>query len=154
MISEHIHGVLAHKRLVAYYLRLVASDLIRRAVEHDDSKFTPEELDAFERMTPILKTLTYGTDAYRDALKELGPALDHHYLANDHHPEHFKDGIEAMSLVQLLEMVCDWMAATARVKDGDIRKSLDINQERFKISPQLFSVLKNTVESIERMPDE
>src|SRR5690242_5622922 len=122
MLSEHISGVLEHKKLVATYLQTIANELIRRALVHDDSKFSAEELDDFERMTPILKTLTYGTDEYKAALKELGPALQHHYQVNDHHPEFFSDGIDAMNLIQIIEMVCDWMAATERVKDGDIEK--------------------------------
>ncbi len=145
MLSEHVSGVLDHKKLVAEYLYLVAFDLLQRARRHDDSKFSPEELDDFERMTPILKTLTYGSEEYKAALKELGSALSHHYQENDHHPEHFEGGISSMTLVELLEMICDWMAATKRVKNGDMHRSLDVNRERFKIDRQLFEVLKNTV---------
>jgi hypothetical protein len=53
-----------------------------------------------------------------------------------------------MSLIDLIEMVCDWMAATMRVKDGDIYKSLEINQERFGIDEQLAGIIKNTVVEI------
>ena len=45
-------------------------------------------------------------------------------------------------------MLCDWKAATLRHDDGDIQKSLDINAERFKLSPQLKQILKNTVEEM------
>lgn len=123
----------------------ILSDLFRRAIEHDDSKFAPEEFDTFERMTPILKTLTYGSDDYKEALKELGPALQHHYKVNSHHPEHFTDGINDMNLIDDLEMVCDWTAATQRVKDGDIFKSLEINTKRFGIDQEHASIIQNTI---------
>ena len=75
----------------------------------------------------------------------LKPALDHHYLNNDHHPEWHPNGVDAMDLCQLVEMFCDWKAATERTKDGDINKSIDINQERFKLDPQLVKIFKNSI---------
>lgn len=58
------------------------------------------------------------------------------------------DGINGMTLIDLIEMMCDWKAATLRHADGDIYKSLEINAERFKYSPQLKQILKNTIDEI------
>ena len=77
------------------------------------------------------------------------PALDHHYRENNHHPEYYEDGIKGMSLVDLIEMVCDWMAATKRVQNGDIYTSLEINKKRFGIDDQLAKILENTVVNIQ-----
>jgi hypothetical protein len=55
-------------------------------------------------------------------------------------------GIDGMDLVDILEMLCDWKAATLRHKSGDIMESLKINKERFKISDQLYKILVNTIE--------
>lgn len=57
--------------------------------------------------------------------------------------------INRMDLVDILEMLADWKAATMRHHNGNIRKSLAINQERFKISPQLSSIMANTVDLFE-----
>lgn len=55
-------------------------------------------------------------------------------------------GPEAMSLFDILEMLLDWKAATERMKDGgDIVKSLELNRERFNLSPQLERILENTI---------
>jgi len=55
-----------------------------------------------------------------------------------------------MSLFDVLEMLMDWKAATERMKDGgDIHRSLEINTERFKISPQLASILANTIREMQ-----
>lgn len=55
-------------------------------------------------------------------------------------------GIDGMTLLDVLEMLIDWKAATERMKDGgDIMKSLEINRGRFSISPQLESILLNTI---------
>ena len=154
MLSEHVSGVLDHKKQVALLLHAVSTELNKRAIEHDDSKFSFEELEAFEEATPHLKTLTYGSPEYRAALRKIKPAIQHHYQQNRHHPEYFEfeadglHGIDHMNLVDLIEMVCDWVAATKRVKDGDIYKSLPINKERFHISDQLNGIIKNTVDAL------
>jgi hypothetical protein len=42
-------------------------------------------------------------------------------------------------------MLADWRAATERNKAGNIRKSIEINTEKYNISPQLRKVIENTV---------
>lgn len=136
---EHIKNVSDSIHTVIEFLKL-------RAVLHDMTKLAPPELEYFDKYTPMLKTLTYGSDEYKQALKDLKPALDHHYAKNRHHPEYFENGIDGMNLVDIIEMFSDWFSAVKRMKDGDIYKSIDISAKRFNISPQLVSILKNSVE--------
>jgi len=82
------------------------------------------------------------------ALKEMGPALKHHYENNRHHPEHWTAGVNKMSLFDLIEMLADWAVAVQRHADGDLEESLKINKERFEISDQLYEILKNTAEDM------
>lgn len=56
-----------------------------------------------------------------------------------------RSGINGMSLLDLLEMVCDWKAATMRHADGNIVRSLEINQKRFDMTPQLAGIIRNTI---------
>lgn len=117
-----------------------------RATNHDESKLQEPEKSVFDECTAKLKAMAYGSDEYKAALAELKPALDHHYAANSHHPEHYLNGVFGMSLFDLLEMLMDWKAATERMKGGgDIHRSLEINTERFKLSPQLVAILGNTI---------
>lgn len=54
--------------------------------------------------------------------------------------------VNGMSLFDVLEMLMDWKAATERMKSGgDIVGSIVINTQRFKLSPQLVAILRNTV---------
>lgn len=135
--KEHINQV--RKRLLAF-----ADALLDRGEDHDLSKLGPEEKPIFDEMTPKLKTLTYGTQEYKDSLAALGPALKHHYENNSHHPEHYPNGIAGMCLLDLIEMYCDWQAATLRTKGGDFAKSLDVNEKRFAMDPQIASIFRNT----------
>ena len=139
---------LKHILQVKENITLIILQLSTRAVEHDASKLKTPEKEVFDKVTPLLKDLTYGSDEYKEALKEMGVALDHHYKNNRHHPEHFENGINGMNLVDIVEMFCDWYAATKRHDDGNIYNSLEINKTRFNLSDDLLAIFKNTAESV------
>lgn len=142
------HDTWRHINRVQQLMAAVAKELIDRAVRHDQSKLAPPEVNLFAEMTPKLAGVTYGSPEYEAYRKQLGPALAHHYAHNSHHPEHFKSGVEDMGLVDLLEMLVDWKASSERHNDGNIRKSIEINAERFGLTPQLRRILENTAASL------
>ena len=140
---------LKHIRWVNRFLIDFSTELLKRAQEHDQSKLESPEKDLFDEMTPILEKVEYNSPEYKESLERLKPALDHHYLVNSHHPQHYPNGVDDMTLHDLVEMYCDWRAAVLRTKNGDINKSIDINGDRFKMSPQLVQIFKNTLKSEE-----
>lgn len=79
-----------HINAVRNFMRIVIDNLQKRAQHHDKSKLESPEKEAFDVLTPRLKGLTYGSDEYRACLKEMKPAIEHHYANNSHHPEHYK----------------------------------------------------------------
>jgi hypothetical protein len=174
-----------HIRTVQKFIHLFVKNMLDRADAHDQSKLAPPEVAGFTEFTSKLKGTTYGSPEYKEFLKELGPALAHHYAKNDHHPEHFKpsepdqlliadmqalenchglpeqvkqrllinlgnqlevyaSSVCQMNLVQLVEMFCDWKAATLRHDDGNLRKSIEHNAGRFGMSRQLRLIFENT----------
>lgn len=184
-----------HIRQVRVLLHKFRGRLSHRAAGHDESKLEGPEKEAFDEFTPKLAATTYGSEEYKACLADLGPALEHHYAQNSHHPEHYRwhcavcdgsfsarqapasqwddgtshrfcprccsngsviweaelmdkpeHGIHGMTLLDLVEMFCDWKAATLRHKDGDIRRSIELNQKRFGYSDDLKRILLNTVE--------
>lgn len=131
----------AHIDLVASFIE----NFLNRAVVHDASKLEAPEKPVFDRVTPTLRALTYGSDEYKASLAEMGEALAHHYQANTHHPEHYPNGINGMSLFDIVEMaIADWPAAVSRHADGDLVTSLAINRKRFKMTAQLARIIRNT----------
>lgn len=146
--DDVIRSTARHIRRVGWLLTDVAADLSKRAVNHDASKWSPEEWPAFEMATPKLATLTYGSEEYKASLKAIKPAIRHHNQVNRHHPEHHKGGVNDMTLLDLMEMLCDWKAATERHHDGSIVKSFEHNKDRFGISPQLLTILQNTARGL------
>ena len=139
----------AHIAEVRGLLLAVAADLTHRAHVHDLSKLASPEVEVFDRVTPRLRELEYGSEAYKASLAEMGTALTHHYAHNDHHPEHHPNGVKDMTLIQVVEMLCDWMAATKRHATGDIRKSIELNATRFGYGEELKTLLLNTVTALE-----
>jgi uncharacterized protein DUF5662 len=133
-----------HIDKVRYHLHAVISELLERAYLHDATKLQSPEVEMFDELTPKLKGLKYGSPEYKAATDAMGPALQHHYEHNPHHPEHHPDGIRGMTLIDLVEMLCDWKAAGERTKDGDIHTSINQNRERFGVDPQLHDILHNT----------
>jgi hypothetical protein len=145
-----------HIERVQHFLSKAILNLQKRAGRHDASKLVSPELEAFDIATPKLAGLEYGSDEYRQSLRDLGPALQHHFEANDHHPEHYENGVLGMSLLSLLEMLCDWRAASERVKQRTddpskvktFEAGLRHNQERFGYSDELAEILLNTARDL------
>ena len=152
-----------HIDAVRALLDQVRRKIMDRALNHDLSKLESPEREVFEIYTEKLKGCTYGSNKYKQFLKEMKPALDHHYANNRHHPEHFslqiaddfeyfvkgkKNLICCMTLVDIVEMLCDWLAATKRHADGDIMKSIEINQKRFGYGDELKQIFINTIEAL------
>lgn len=138
----------AHIDQVRRLMTLCIHDLIERSVVHDASKLQSPEVEAFDIISPRLHGTTYGSDEYKATMREFKPALDHHVTQNTHHPEAHADGVHGMSMLDLLEMCCDWIAASRRHADGDVLKSLDINAERFGYGDELKGVLERTIWTI------
>ena len=142
MIAENTQE---HITKVGEFLTKLQVKLEDRKRLHDHSKLKEPEKTIFDEFTPKLKDCTYGSDEYKGYLESMKIALDHHYAENRHHPEHFENGIQDMNIVDICEMIADWKAASLRHADGDIMKSIEINQKRFGYSDELKSILINTV---------
>ena len=135
---------LLHIKRVNQLLSEAAIELISRGIVHDNSKLVQPEKEYFDRLTPKLKALVYGSKEYKESLDELKIALNHHYENNSHHPEHYENGVNGFDLFDLIELFMDWKAATERTSGGCIYKSIEINKERFNLSDQVCDIFTNT----------
>lgn len=138
-----------HIERVRNLLNTVIRELLLRQEKHDQSKLEEPEVALFTEYTPKLADCDYGSPKYQELKAGLKPALDHHYANNRHHPEHHADGIDDMNLIDLIEMLCDWKAASERHNTGNILRSIELNANRFSISPQLTRILGNTAKALD-----
>jgi hypothetical protein len=59
-----------------------------------------------------------------------------------------ESGINGMTLLSLLELFCDWKAASERHSSGDFIVSLVHNRVRFGLSDQVYTIFVNTAEAL------
>ena len=114
------------------YVNIFRAELIRRALIHDHDKCEEVVIIDGQQVPFQLAEYTVGSDyfiAKRGADAEYDSeeyrkiksaayaglnALDYHKRKiNDHHPEYYNDHKKDMTLLPLIEMVCDWWGAAA-----------------------------------------
>ncbi len=143
-IYDSTTDTLLHIKRVQELMIWFANELLNSALQHDHSKLEEPEKSTFDKITPLLKNTTYGSDEYKKIMAENKESIEHHQLHNPHHPEFYPNGINDMSLMDIVEMFLDWKAASERHTDGDIMKSIDIQKKRFDIDEQLCQIFRNT----------
>lgn len=150
-MGDSTADTLAHISKVRSRLFQLCAILFERADCHDVSKLREPEKSGYDRLVARLENIEYGSDEYRAALAEAKPVIAEHYAnpLNMHHPEHYPNGINGMTLLDVVEMLADWKAASERTKQGSIQKSLAVNKQRFGISDQLAEILENTVKALD-----
>lgn len=129
-------------------LNVFIAELLKRGERHDQSKLVEPELAYMVAHTDKLEGTTFGSPEYLAGKALMKPALDHHYAVNRHHPEHHKNGVNDMTIVDLLEMFADWKASSERHNDGNLRKSIEYNAIHFNMSMQLTCIFVNTMEQM------
>jgi len=137
-----------HMKMVLVLGNYIVKNLKERLETHDASKLSEEEKKLFDVFTPFPDDCIYGSEEYINHLENMKIALEHHYKMNKHHPEHYVNGIIGMSLIDLVEMIVDWKAASMRHIDGDILRSIEVSQKRFGYSDDLKQILINTIKEM------
>jgi len=136
-----------HRERVSEIINMIVCRLLDRSDRHDLTKLHPPEVEVLSEQTSKLHGLAYMGDEYKAQAEsvDMKPFFDHHYANNRHHPQHFPEGLKDMTLIDVVEMLCDWKAASERHSDGNILKSIEKNADRFDIPPVLAAILVNTV---------
>ena len=101
--------------------------LMARGRLHDASKLEEPEKSTFDSLIPQLAGVAYGSPEYEAAAERAKPGVEHHYRRNSHHPEHYGPaGVAGMDLFDLVEMVCDWMAAAEREPEDGVKLAYNV----------------------------
>ena len=108
-------------------------DLIK---EHDESKFSEEEFEPYAQKWFGDKKKT----------REYELAWKHHWLYNEHHPEHWLG--EDMPYIYILEMLCDW--GSFSIDKGDLKELSDFYFNKAKDDPEkdLSEATKEIIEDL------
>ena len=140
----HYMDYIQHTQWLMEGMSYVITNLLTRLLTHDRSKIGPDELDLYAKIVPGFKGLVYGTKEHEEHGKKLGPAWQAHCLDNRHHVEHFENGLHDMHLLDLIEMVCDWRAASLRSGKFDYETSVKQFANKNNVSHDLVTIIHNT----------
>ena len=91
-------------------LNISKFELERNIYNHDMSKFSSDEFDAYRNYFYPCSDETKDKESFNKAWK-------HHYTNNPHHPEYWKDeenNIKDMPNIYIAEMLCDWEAMSMK----------------------------------------
>lgn len=146
MAGESVVETLLHKMKMVELGNLFIIKLLERIAEHDDTKLSSPEVEAFDRMAGTIGAITYGSEEETEAKEQLKDALIHHYARERHHPEHFENGVKDMNMLDLVEHFLDCLSASIRHDDGNFRFSLKNNAERFHYSEEITKIFENTID--------
>lgn len=136
-IEKHISRIRKHLGIFIHLLN-------QRAIKHDESKLKSPEFEMWCEMDkePRYK---YGTEEYNAKMKKWQHLFDLHYRQNRHHPEHFNFGINGMTLVDLIEMLCDWLGYKDVLSITEAIETVERQMRRFGFTEELRNIMVNTL---------
>jgi hypothetical protein len=146
--TKTIVTILAHKLQVTSYLSRFADEIKNRALEHDASKLSNDEFSGFVQINRIAREHKYGSPEYMKSVKKTN-AVELHYCGNPHHPEHYQNGIDDMTLFDIIEMVVDWKAASKVYGQTSLEDSLVVSAKRFNLQDKHIYLIKLIINALE-----
>lgn len=140
MINQHIANVQLR-------MEKLSLELEKRSMEHDKSKLEEPEHSSWLFMDRNSSKPKYGTKEYVEKMKKYQSVFQAHYKdpRNRHHPEHWANGVYDMNLIDILEMLCDWVSYKENLSYAEASKIISENCKRFGFDEQLESLLRNTL---------
>lgn len=138
--------ILRHQTLVRKYLLALARELEARALLHDLSKLDLDEFGGFVEINQIARKHKFGSPEYKASVQN--DAVTLHYSRNPHHPEFHPGGLNDMNLLDLIEMVVDWRAASETYGKTLMSESLRIQKERYKMTDEQFHLIQLITEEV------
>jgi len=145
--TKTVVKLLAHNVRVTSYLAYLADAMKMRALIHDASKFSDDEFPGYVRVNRIAREHEYGSLEYMQSIKETG-AIALHFAKNSHHPEHYPNGIDDMTLLDIIEMVTDWKAASETYGQTSLEDALVIHTERFGLRNEHLYLIRLVIEAL------
>lgn len=140
-----------HRDLVRANVQRLTQELERRAIVHDASKLSVDEVEGFVRINAAARAHPYGSPEYvasMDSEKGPGGCITLHYARNSHHPEHH-DCAAKMGFLDIIEMVLDWKAASDGYGKMTLRGSLPVHRGRFMFTTAQWWLIEQVVDFIE-----
>lgn len=127
-------------------------ELRARIPIHDASKHGPHERQPYIWLTEFHRCRRSGEPfSYPPGVAEqVARAVRHHVTHNRHHPEYHAHP-DAMSEVDLIEMVCDWTAMAIEYEEGSARGWADRTVgSRLVLAPANVAIVYDAIDVLDR----
>lgn len=135
--------MIRHRDNIQTALSRIVNEIEERGLRHDLSKFKEDEAEGFVRINKTARNCEYGSEEYENTMvKEKGEdgCITKHFSRNRHHVE-FHDSAHDMTFIDIIEMVCDWWAASKTYGTNTLQKKLPELKEQGDFSePQLWLI--------------
>ncbi len=142
-VSTTVSYTQEHIRNVRNLLNKFANVLQYKGSNHDQSKLEEPEVYGWAAMD-LEPRYEYGTPEYYDKIRRYSDVFFHHYMVNSHHPEHFANPEKEMTLIDMIEMLCDWFAYKEDVPLNEGKQLISDQCKRFNFSKTIKNLLTNT----------
>lgn len=139
--EEYIKG---HISRVRKHMNTFVQLLLKRAINHDKSKLEEPEISWWKEMDKEPR-YPYGSEEYKQKIKRWDKVFKHHYKYNRHHPEHYEYGVSEMTLVDIVEMMCDWLGYKDTITISEALKVCDEQMKRYDIPDGIRQIIFNTL---------
>lgn len=139
--EEYIKG---HISRVRKHINTFIELLLKRAMNHDKSKLEEPEFSWWKEMDKEPR-YPYGSEEYKQKIKRWDKVFKHHYKYNRHHPEHYDYGVSEMTLVDIVEMMCDWLGYKDTITISEALKVCDEQMKRYNIPDGVRQIIFNTL---------
>lgn len=143
-MSKTTEDISKHIARVQLKLESLILELNKRCMNHDASKLKEPEISLWERMDAE-ERYPYGSKEYFDKIERNKEVFNLHYQNNSHHPEHYFNGVLDMDLLDLIEMLCDWISYKENITYNEASSIVEEQGNRFGISTDLLEIFKNTL---------
>jgi len=146
---EFYESVVQHKKAISDIMYKLADMIRKRADAHDDSKLDSTEFNKWSLNYLPESKRNLDNKEFKKTFEKLGEVREIHYSKNRHHLEFFNGDIKKINIIDLLEIICDWIASTANQDKGNLRLTIERAKERFKFSKEIEHIILNTLELLE-----
>ena len=138
------------RALVQDKLSTVARELISRGRTHDNSALGSPEIEVYHRFFLEYQKYKIGDPRKDEVFTQMAEAIGHHFQYNDHHPEHFENGINDMDLIRLMQFTADIMSWSEQ-EQIDIFEILPMIRDKCGMTDQVYNLICNTITEIKRL---
>ena len=144
--QEYLEMNKAHIAEFQQAIDTLTEKLKQRAKAHDASKLKEPELTQYTEAEEKLENFKPGSKSYLTFARKEDIILSKHYSKNPHHVEHFKNGFNDMTILDLVDVLTDWRLDCG---DEDWNKFVDDRKDYYKMSDQLVDIFKNSKDVLE-----